>query len=292
MTIMLPCYGTMSDRKMYCLLSLHVQDMFAASVKCKYCNVTKFSKKDALRTSSTFLFQHYKQEHLHVQHPVTSPQPSSFCNNIDTKIAHTHSSNVVNAMASIFKISSSCKPDQPESVALSSSTFNTHAIYHLYQQFNWKLTKSGVFFKYISSTTWLSMWHSMVRSHTHTVNFSYNLGTLEDAHFFFKNYKLKPIYSSKHHVNQMALLQMTINHSNVNNNILLQFSSHNQDNFTAKICTTEHVFFFFVCTPHAMGSKQCNKVKNFQTFFSGSSTGTPHICGFSDVVCLVTEHYF
>ncbi len=45
----------------------------------------------------------------------------------------------------------------------------------------------------------------------------------------FKSYNLIPTYSSKHCVNLMVLLQMTVNHSIVNNNVLSQFPSHEKD---------------------------------------------------------------
>ncbi len=50
-----------------------------------------------------------------------------------------------------------------------------------------------------------------------------------------------PTYSSKHCVNLMELLKMAVNHSNVNNNVLSWFPSHEKD-----------IYKMFMCDKHSM----------------------------------------
>ncbi len=91
------------------------------------------------------------------------------------------------------------------------------------------------------------VWHAL----TCTVHyFSSIFSRLEYTHLFVKIYKLMPTYSSQHLVNIMELLHMTVNHSNVNNTVLLWFSIHNQDIYifceqqvfyTSQFTSTNHI---------------------------------------------------
>ncbi len=69
------------------------------------------------------------------------------------------------------------------------------------------------------------VWHAMTR----TVIFAPRVSTLDETQVFFKTYKQFQQSSSKHRIDLMKLLHMTVKLSNVNNNVLSWFPSHEKD---------------------------------------------------------------
>ncbi len=62
-----------------------------------------------------------------------------------------------------------------------------------------------------------------------TGNFASNVSKLDETQVFFKTYNQFQQCSSKHWVDLIKLLHMTINLSNVSNNVLSWLSSHEKD---------------------------------------------------------------
>ncbi len=83
------------------------------------------------------MLKHYQQEPLHFCQQLTLQHFNTNSNDTNFTTAHEPTSNTVNATNSIYTISSTSIPNQPSSVAVSSSTVDTHAINYLFYKFNY-----------------------------------------------------------------------------------------------------------------------------------------------------------
>ncbi len=93
---------------------------FAAGIQCKFCNLTKQSKKGCIKNIKYIMLKHYKQEHQHW----CKPSPLLQCN-INSNITDPIH-NILNPTDSISTITSSSKSKYTNSSAFSSSILLTH----------------------------------------------------------------------------------------------------------------------------------------------------------------------
>ncbi len=85
-----------------------------------------------------------------------------------------------------------------------------------------------IFSQYVPSISWWCTWDSMTHNNPYW-QFCYQCQHIGSNTFFFKTYNHFQQSSSKHHIDLMKLLHMTVKQSNVNNNVLSHLPSHEKD---------------------------------------------------------------
>ncbi len=167
---------------------------FASGMKCKCCNVTKVSKKDKPKISNRLCKKHYKQENLSSSHFT-----STTSNSIQTWL---------NKVLQYHQIQDQLKQQQ----------WYHCQLFLIYPQSHMSINNliilivnqiSLIFSQHVPSFSWGCAWHSMA-CYTCRGNFATNFSTLEAIKDFYKTYNQFQQSSSKHCIDLMKLLHMTV----------------------------------------------------------------------------------
>ncbi len=196
------CHHIMTQRhedKQFFYFSCQQYTFFAAGIQCKFCNLTKQSKKGCIKNIKYIMLKHYKQEHQHWYKPSLSLQCNINNNITNYIVSHNPVHNIVNTTDSISNISLSSNSKQTNSVAFSSSNDNTPAINFLFYQFNYFDSQPNeLYFFLIMLHPQHGGAHGIVWRALNSINkCTYNVGAVEDTQFV-KSCNLIPRYSSKH----------------------------------------------------------------------------------------------
>ncbi len=87
---------------------------------------------------------------------------------------------------------------------------------------------SCIFSQYVQYFSWWCAWHSMACNDSHC-QFCYQCQHIRRDTSFFQTCNQFQQFSSKHCIDLMKLLHMTVEQSNVNNNVLFHLPSHKKD---------------------------------------------------------------
>ncbi len=123
-------------------------------------------KKGCIKNIKYVMLKHYKQEHVHLQHPSITSLFITNNNYIEYIIFHNNSRNFVNAKDSISTISSMSNPNQQNSVALPVPSVDTHEINNLFHQVNHFDSPPNQMYspEHVTSATQQCTWHIMACS--------------------------------------------------------------------------------------------------------------------------------
>ena len=199
----------------------------AAAVQCKHCNLIKVSKKGCMKNIKFILSKHYKQIHLQSQPPAVSmfgPNGMHGPNN-------TTMTNIDNGTISASSISTLTESDQSQLTASTGRTYDTITMNQIYNQFNYFDNQQNQMYFFLDmfypphGGARGIAWSAIMRS----ANNAYNISTLDETKFLFKNYKLATSSSSKHRGILMEILKNTVKYSNVNNSMIPRFPIHEND---------------------------------------------------------------
>ena len=204
---------------------------FGIGVQCKFCDYFKLSKKTCFRNIKYTIGKHHDQQHLSQNHQIT---PFLSSNESGMATDNTTCSNTTGNLAqhSISSISGSIASTQTRSTRCDTSfvgaaNARNYQYYH-FDYFDSPKNRSFFFLNMVHpphggarGMAWIAI--------NGCANPCWNVCQLDETQFVFKSFALLPTIASQHRVNLMDLLQVTVNRSNVNNNVIARFPLHQQD---------------------------------------------------------------